>query len=65
MNKQKPIAYYITIFRSKGHETWHGEFDCWPDGFDNKIKSGQIKSEILEKRVIRIDRITGELSIKK
>lgn len=59
-------AYYLTLFKLEGHETWRASLKMQKDGFDKEWESTQSfnggkKPKITEKNVIRIDRITGQI----
>lgn len=63
--KEKELAYYLTLFKIEGHETWHSELSKHRDGFDeNRRKQGLIQAlpKVTDKKVFRVDRITGEIS---
>lgn len=58
-------AYYLTLFMLNGHTRWRAHFSTDPEGY--KKEQGQWNKKtpsVTNKRVIRIDRITGELHIK-
>ena len=57
-------AYYLTLFKIEGHDTWRTHLSGHKDGFEKScVKScvGSIHPKVTEKKVIRIDRITGNI----
>lgn len=61
---EKDPAYYLTLFRLEGHQTWRAHLARRKDGFDhewNMQQQGE-KPKILERQVLKIDCITGGFS---
>ena len=61
---KKELAYYLTLYKIEGHETWRANLQANKDGFDKQWNSqtqGKVP-KITDKNVIRVDRITGTLS---
>lgn len=59
--KVKDLAYYFTIFKIRGHETWRAHLGRDTSSFMrewNAQTQGE-RPEITEKQVLRLDRITG------
>lgn len=67
INKEKDLSYYITLFKVEGHSTWRTHLGIGKDSFylqwssGNEEKGGK-KPRITERRTIKVDRITGELT---
>lgn len=67
MNKLKKKiqdpAYYVTMYKLKGHETWRAQLSDRVDGFDKSWRNQTegILPEITERNVLRIDRLTGTI----
>ena len=65
-NNKKELAYYLTLFKIEGHETWRSALKSDKLGFDREVeiqsKSNQSYPTITDKKVYRIDRMTGEVS---
>lgn len=55
--------YYLTIFRLEGHERWRAFLGRSATSFDD-VRAHDNWPEVTEKKVIRIDRMTGELMMK-
>ncbi len=64
MNKDTEKAYYLTLFTLEGHKTWRAELGGSEESFEEKRKTnwGAHPTKILEKHVLRIDRITGQFT---
>lgn len=64
MNKEKDLAYYLTLFKIDGHQTWRADLKGHRSGFDEMINAINQKSrpKVTEKMIIRIDRLTGGFS---
>lgn len=61
-DKQKELAYYLTLYTLKGHDTWRCDLDKSKDGFALKQEKNWPKHVKVEKKlVIRIDRLTGQI----
>lgn len=56
---KKDLAYYLTLFKIEGHETWRADIKDEKDKFEKLMPKNFPK--ITEKNVIRIDRITGTI----
>lgn len=64
-NNREYAAYYLTLFKVEGHTRWRASLKQTPDGFDKDIDVQPTKPPVItEKRVLKIDRITGEIEIK-
>lgn len=61
---KKEIAYYLTLFTLEGHTTWRAHLGGTMDAFEIEQKnwSGKHKPKVTDKRVLRIDRLTGTFS---
>ena len=60
MKKQpNELAYYVTIYKTKGHTTWRTSLNNHPNKFEKNLKNNEPKTVVTEKNIIRIDRITG------
>ena len=53
------MAYYITLFKLEGHQTWRAHFCSSKIGFELEKKNWPDKVKITATKVIRFDRITG------
>lgn len=53
------IAYYLTLFRLKGHTTWHAYLSRDYDGFKRNVETNN--QNVTETRVIKIDRLQGSI----
>lgn len=62
-NKPKDLAYYLTMFKIEGHETWRVQLHPTPEGFAAEIAKAINMPKVTEKKVHRIDRITGEITL--
>lgn len=60
---KKDLCYYMTLFKIEGHTTYRGHFAAAKDAFDKQLQPTTPK--ITERKVYRIDRITGELTLQK
>ena len=66
--KMEDCAYYLTMFKLKGHSTWRLHMGGRKDDFDLKEKANWPKGnapEITERNVLRFDRLTGTFREKK
>ena len=62
MNSQKELAYYLTVFKIEGHETWRGHLGGSVGAFGVQLKNNDGKHpKVTAKKVYRIDRINGAL----
>ena len=52
------LAYYLTLFKIEGHETWRASLSPYRDGFDREWSNGT-HPKVTHKKVYVIDRITG------
>lgn len=59
----KDLGYYVTLFKIEGHSTFRAHLHSDAGGFDREWSQGGTRPKITEKRVYRIDRITGEWKI--
>lgn len=60
---KKELSYYLTLFTLQGHTTWRAHLSGMKDGFQvqwDKDHPG-IKPTVLQKNVVRIDRLTGQI----
>ncbi len=56
------LAYYLNLFKIKGHETWRADIKDTKEGFENTFKNPQNKRpDITDRKTFRIDRLTGEI----
>ena len=53
---KKDLAYYLTLFKIKGHSTWRAHLAQNKDGFVEQV---QKSTTVTEYQTIRIDRVTG------
>lgn len=56
--------YYLTMFKLEGHKTWRVDIKRDAGGFDREWKKVKNAPKVTEKKIIRINKITGELDIK-
>lgn len=54
---KKPLVYTLVMFKLEGHQTWRINTEA--------SLSKETKMKVTEKKFIIIDRITGEIIIKK
>lgn len=61
--EQRGAFYYVTLYRLEGHTKWRGRFGKDEDSFDRswEIENGNSKPAITERRVLKLDRMTGEI----
>lgn len=61
---KKELAYYLTLYKIEGHQTWRADLKSEKDGFDKAWNNpdGGKHPVITEKNVIRIDRLLGTIS---
>jgi hypothetical protein len=59
--EKKELAYYLTMFKLEGHETWRAHLGGHKDAFtiEQKNWSGKNVPKVTETRVLRFDRLTG------
>lgn len=58
-NPKRELAYYLSIFKVKGHETWRSNFCQSAEGLkDSKAMAATLTDE----KIFRIDKITGEIT---
>lgn len=66
MSQKNPVKetthYYVTLFKLKDHKTWHAHMARTANGFVNQT-TGMNHQIITDKKVYKIDRMTGELSL--
>lgn len=56
----KELAYYITLFRLEGHQTWRAHVGGFEGAFaQEQVKWGGKGPKVTETKVLRVDRITG------
>lgn len=63
-NKQineKEMVYFLTLFKIEGHQTFRASLKSDADGFDREVKNTVNYPKITEKKIIKIDRITGNI----
>lgn len=58
----KHSAYYVTLFKTAGHETWRMHTGKTPETFAEEVKRNMKKVEITDRKVHRVDRITGAIT---
>lgn len=63
-DKEKDLAYYLTLYKIEGHQTWRASLSQKKDGFELQIKNQNAGKfpKVTEKMVMRIDRLTGGFS---
>lgn len=52
------LCYYLTVFKLKGHTTYRATLHQKKDNFNENVAK---HTDITEKKVYRIDRITSEI----
>lgn len=62
---EQDLAYYMTMFKIEGHETWRINVGGTPESFRKSILTafpggGKIP-KITAKKIYRVDRMTGEI----
>lgn len=66
---EKDLAYYLTVFTLEGHETWRVHVNTNPSAFEEiemknwKAAKGKKAAKLSQKKVYRIDRLTGEIKL--
>lgn len=62
MPKDTKPFYFLTIFKIKDHKTWRLG-GCHPenDGFDKYLSTQPKHPVVTERKVFKIDRVTGEI----
>ncbi len=55
--------YYVTLFKIEGHETWRVHTGSNPDDLDSQLKGGNTVPKVTERKVQKIDRLTGEIEM--
>ncbi len=55
--------YYLTLFKIKGHKTFRTHISRDEGGFNREAKVNNFP-EVTEKKIIRIDGLTGDMEIK-
>jgi len=59
----KDLAYYLTLFKLEGHQTWRAHLSGHVDGFEVEQKNWTKKAPaVTEVQKLRIDRLTGTFS---
>ena len=58
-SKKEP-AYYLTIFKIEGHQTYRSDLSGYKEGFIEKTQSKGFP-KVTEFKTYRIDRLTGEM----
>lgn len=61
-DKKGDLAYYLTLFKIEGHTTFRLQMHSTPEGFDKEWASGINRPTITERKVMRVDRITGAIT---
>jgi len=54
---ERELAYYLTLFKIKGHSTWRAYLGGSKDSFKKQVVNDH--HDITETMVMRIDRVTG------
>mgnify|MGYP001564470505 CR=1 FL=1 len=57
------LAYYLTLFKIEGHSTWRSHLASARGKFERERSSWTHPPKITDKKVYRIDRVTGEIEI--
>lgn len=60
MPEKKELAYFLTLFKVKGHKRWRASLKGRADGFDKEMKQNGLTG-ILERKEFVIDRLTGDV----
>lgn len=67
-DKPKDLAYYFTMFKIEGHETWRAHLGSDKGAFDrqwvNDQQGAATRPKITQRRDFRIDRITGSIDVR-
>lgn len=60
----KDLAYYITMFKLEGHETWRCYMAQRKDSFKSQEQKnwGKNPPKITKEQTLRIDKITGQIT---
>ena len=58
----KELFYFLTLFKIKGHSTWRTDLSQTKDSFEVRVAK---MTTVTEKKVYRIDRITGVMNEEK
>lgn len=60
-DKNKDLAYYLTLFKLEGHETWRAHLGSDVGAFAREQANWTAKTApvVTETRVLRFDRISG------
>ncbi len=56
--------YYLTLFKIEGHTTFRTHISKQESGFTHEVKTTPNFPKITEKKILRIDALTGEIDIK-
>lgn len=59
--KKDGIAYYLTLFKIVGHQTWRNHLAQHATAFKEAI-GNTIQAEVTESKAYKIDRVTGEIA---
>ena len=62
--KKETPFYYVTLFKLQGQNVWRASLGAEQEHFEKQWKSSPTTLQIVETKVIRIDRKTAELEIK-
>jgi hypothetical protein len=58
----KDLSYYLTLYTLEGHETWRAHLGGLSDSFERQWKQNPKAPRITAKIVIKINRLTSELT---
>ncbi len=65
MKSEKELAYYLTMFKIEGHDTWRvsvgGDTSAFKRSLIEVHPGGGKAPKVTAKKLFRIDRITGAL----
>lgn len=62
-HKVDDLAYYLTLFKLEGHQTWRAHLGGHKEAFDVEQKNWLKGPVITEKQTMRIDRLTGTFAL--
>ncbi len=62
-NDKKELVYYLTLFKIEGHSTWRASLKIDIHAFDAEWTKGINPPKITEKKLFKVNRITGEIFI--
>lgn len=55
------LKYFFTLFKIEGHTTWRGQLHTDSAGFDREWNEVPKRPKITDRKVILIDRGTGDV----